>query len=45
MLEPGARAFASSTAPLHGDLEADVWRILTALYCAPFMQLYWQVCA
>ncbi len=43
--EPGARAFADMLEPLHGDPEAEVWRILAALCCAPFLRPYLQVCA
>ena len=45
VLEPGARAFAGAVTHLHGDLEAEIWRILVALNCAPFMQQYRQVCS
>lgn len=41
--EPGAQAFAGAITHLHGDLEAEVWRILIALNCAPFMRQYRKV--
>lgn len=45
VLEPGARAFAGAVTYLHGDLEAEVWRILVALNCAPVMRQFRQVCS
>ena len=44
-LEPGARAFAGAVTHPHDDMEAEVWRILVALNCAPFMHQYGQVCS
>ena len=38
-MEPGARPFADM---LGGDPEAQVWRALAELRCAPFMQPYLQ---